>query len=218
MGLSFAGCGSGQPDAIPPAETEVSQADAERQRILFLGTSLTAGYGLDDPADAFPGRIQELIDSAGLPFRADNAGVSGDTSAGGLTRLDWLLRQPVSVLVLELGANDGLRGQDPGALKANLTEIIRSVRDANPDVRVVLAGMEAPPNLGNRYTSRFREVFAEVALEQDAVLIPFLLEGVAGNPALNQPDGIHPTEDGHERVSRQVWRTLAPVLMEAAGG
>lgn len=197
--------------------SEVSPAATDRPAILFLGTSLTAGYGLDDRNDAFPGRIAQRIDSAGLGFEVINAGVSGDTSAGGLARLEWLLRTPVRVLVLELGANDGLRGQDPAALKANLVQIIRRVREANPEVRVVIAGMEAPPNLGERYTSRFREVFPEVARSEGAVLIPFLLEGVAGDPRLNQPDGIHPTEEGHERVSRNVWVTLAPVLEELAG-
>lgn len=197
--------------------SEVSPAATDRPAILFLGTSLTAGYGLDDPNDAFPGRIAQRIDSAGLGFEVINAGVSGDTSAGGLARLEWLLRTPVRVLVLELGANDGLRGQDPAALKANLVQIIRRVREANPEVRVVIAGMEAPPNLGERYTSRFREVFPEVARSEGAVLIPFLLEGVAGDPRLNQSDGIHPTEEGHERVSRNVWVTLVPVLEELAG-
>jgi len=218
--LVIGGCtpGTGDPDAVRSGESEVSRAALLDQsaNVLFLGTSLTAGYGLEDPERAFPGRLQELIDSAGLPFRVTNAGVSGDTSAGGLARLDWLLRSPVQVLVLELGANDGLRGQDPDALERNLTEIIGRVRDANPGVRVILAGMEAPPNLGEIYTSRFRAVFPRVAEAENALLIPFLLEGVAGDRELNQPDGIHPTPEGHEVVTRHVWRALEPMLREIA--
>lgn len=216
--LGVGGCApeTGSPDAVRSAGSEVSRVQPAEQRgnVLFLGTSLTAGYGLDNPDEAFPGRLQELIDSAGLPFQVTNAGVSGDTSAGGLARLDWLLRSSVSVLVLELGANDGLRGQDPDAMEANLTRIIEKVRAANPDVRVVLAGMEAPPNLGESYTSRFRDVFPRVAGAEDAILIPFLLEGVAGDVGLNQADGIHPTVEGHEVVTRHVWETLQPVLRE----
>lgn len=216
------GCDTGSrgPDAVRSEDSEVSRGVEvdDVATVLFLGTSLTAGYGLDDPDEAFPGLLQELIDSAGLPFRARNAGVSGDTSAGGLARLDWLLRSPIEVLVLELGANDGLRGQDPEDLERNLTRIIQRVRAANPGVRVILAGMEAPPNLGERYVTRFRDVFPRVAQAENAVLIPFLLEGVAGEPSLNQPDGIHPTEQGHRLVARHVWRTLEPLLREVGGG
>jgi acyl-CoA thioesterase-1 len=179
--------------------------------VVFLGTSLTAGYGLE-PDQAYPALIQEKIDSAGLAFRVINAGVSGETSAGGLRRLDWLLRQPIAALVIELGANDGLRGQDVDALRANLQEIIDRTHAAHPDARIVLAGMESPPNMGRRYTSAFRAVFPALARENGITLIPFLLDGVAAVPELNQADGIHPTAAGQRIVAESVWRYLAPIL------
>ncbi len=177
-----------------------------------MGTSLTAGYGLDDPTVRFTNRLQAKIDSAGLPFEIVNAGVSGDTSAGGLRRISWLLRAPVRVLVIELGANDGLRGLSVDTMRRNLQAVMDSARTRYPDVRLVLSGMEAPPNLGPDYGSDFRSVFTDLAEENDAVLIPFLLEGVAGLPELNQVDGIHPTAEGHGRVSETVWGYLQPVL------
>lgn len=179
--------------------------------ILFLGTSLTAGLGVD-PEEAYPARIQAKLDSAGLRYRVVNAGVSGATSAGGLRRLPWLLRQPVAVLVLELGANDGLRGQDVDSLRANLEAIIMRTRNAHPDAQIVVAGMEAPPNLGRRYTDAFRQVFGDVARAHDAALIPFLLAGVAGAAERNQADGIHPTAQGHALIAERVWCTLYPLL------
>ena len=179
-----------------------------------MGTSLTAGYGLGDQAVRFTDRIQAKIDSAGLPFQIVNAGVSGDTSAGGLGRISWLLRAPVSVLVIELGANDGLRGLSIEAMRGNLQAVMDSARTHYPGVRLVLARMQAPPHLGLRYVSEFRSVFTELAREKDAVLIPFLLDGVAGEPELNQVDGIHPTVEGHRRVSETIWRFLEPVLQE----
>lgn len=201
-------------DVDSTALTRTTPSDfAERPVILFVGTSLTAGHGLTVD-EAYPARIQEKIDSAGLGFRVVNAGVSGETSAGGLRRIDWLLQQPVRVLVLELGANDGLRGQDPERMRRNLQEIIDRTRARYPDAAVVIAGMEAPPNLGDAYTSRFRAVFPELARENDAALIPFLLEGVAAVPELNQEDGIHPTAEGQRRIAETVWRTLEPVLRE----
>jgi acyl-CoA thioesterase-1 len=184
-------------------------------RVLFLGTSLTAGMGLELD-EAYPALVQRKIDAAGLRFRVVNAGVSGETSAGGLRRIDWLLREPVAVLVLELGANDGLRGLDPQQMRQNLEEIIARTRATNPDVEIVVAGMEAPTNLGRRYTGAFRRVFGELAQEQDATLIPFLLDGVAAVPQLNQADGIHPTAEGQAIVAENVWRVLEPVLREAA--
>jgi acyl-CoA thioesterase-1 len=186
----------------------------DRPVVVFLGTSLTAGLGLASDEETYVARVAELADSAGTPIRAVNAGVSGETSAGGLRRLDWVLRQPLDVLVLELGANDGLRGQDPSALRDNLTEIVRKTRARYPRVRVVLAGMEAPPNLGPLYTTAFREVFREVAAAEGALLVPFLLEGVAGVPSLNQSDLIHPTAEGHRIMARTVWRVLGPLIAE----
>lgn len=199
-----------------PAGRRAAEGRDERT-ILFLGTSLTAGFGVD-PDEAYPAVIAAKVDSAGYPFRVVNAGVSGETSAGGLRRIDWLLRQPVGVLVLELGANDGLRGLDPDAMRRNLEAIIGRTRAAHPDARIVVAGMEAPPNMGRRYARAFREVFATVAREQGVVLVPFLLDGVAGEPEFNQSDGIHPTAEGQRAIAETVWRVLAPVLREMAGG
>jgi len=201
-----------QPVVRLPA-AEVSVSDTIAPVVLFLGTSLTAGYGL--PSDeAYPALIQSKIDSAGLDFRVVNAGVSGETSAGGLRRINWLLRQPLAVLVLELGANDMLRGQDIEAMRANLQEIIDRTRSAHADARIVIAGLKAAPNLGEPYASRFESVFIELAEENGAALIPFLLDGVAGVPELNQPDGNHPTAEGQRIVAETVWRVLEPALKE----
>lgn len=185
-------------------------------RVVFLGTSLTAGFGLTDPDDRFTDRLQALADSAGLPARMINMGVSGETSAAGLRRVGWVLEDTVDVLVLELGANDGLRGQDTGALEDNLQAIIDSTRAYWPNASIVLVGMEAPPNLGERYTRRFREVFPRLAREEDAALVPFLLEGVAGDASLNQDDRIHPNAEGHRLIARTLWPVLEPLLREAA--
>lgn len=197
-----------------PAESSV-QPDDSRPVVMFLGTSLTAGYGLD-PADAFPSLIQGKIDRAGLDYQVVNRGVSGETSAGARQRIDWLLRQPVAVLVVETGANDGLRGQAPEELRANIQAIIDRARaeEAPPDI--VLVGMEAPPNLGARFTGRFREVYRDLAQENDLSLVPFLLEGVGGVDSLNQGDGIHPNAKGHRLVAENVWRVLEPVLRSRA--
>jgi acyl-CoA thioesterase-1 len=186
--------------------------------VVFLGTSLTAGLGLLRPEDTYVARLAALADSAGLPFEAVNAGVSGDTSAGGLRRLDWVLREPVDVLVVELGANDGLRGQDPEATAGNLRAILDRTRARYPAADVVLVGMEAPPNLGPDYTARFRAIFPTVAAEAGGTLVPFLLEGVAGVPELNQDDGIHPTAEGHRMMAQTVWPALEPILRSLAEG
>ena len=159
-----------------------------------------------------PSLIEARIDSAGLPYRVVNAGVSGETSAAGLRRIDWLLTQPVAVLVLELGANDALRGQDLAAARANLQEIIDRTRAKHPNVRIVIAGMQAPPNLGRRYTADFARMFADLARDNRAALIPFLLEGVGGVPEMNQGDGIHPNADGARVVADNVWAVLEPIL------
>ena len=185
-----------------------------RPVVLCFGTSLTAGAGLA-LEEAYPALLQRKVDSAGLGFRVVNAGVSGETAAAGLRRIDWLLQQPVAVLLLELGANDALRGQDLADAKRNLQEIVDRTRARFPGVRVVVAGMEAPPNLGRRYTREFRDLFVELARENRAVLIPFLLEGVAGHADLNQADGIHPTAAGERIVADRVWTTLEPVLRAA---
>lgn len=205
-------CNDGQPRERPPGSARPPVSPSARQPvILFLGTSLTAGLGLE-PEEAFPALIQQKIDSAGLPFRAVNAGVSGETSAAGLRRIDWLLTQPVAVLVLELGANDALRGQDVAAAKRNLQEIIDRTRAKYPDVEIVIAGMQAPPNLGRRYATDFAQMFTDLARENDAALIPFLLEGVGGVADMNQGDGIHPNVAGARKVAENVWDVLGPVL------
>lgn len=185
--------------------------------VLFLGTSLTAGMGVTSE-QAYPALIQAKIDSVGLGFRVVNQGVNGETSAGGLRRIDWLLRQPLAVLVLELGANDMLRGQDVAAMRANLQEIIDRTRVAHPEARIVIAGMQAAPNLGEPYVSEFAAAFVELAEENDAALIPFLLDGVAGIPELNQPDGNHPTDGGQVIVAENVWAVLEPVLRQLEEG
>ena len=202
---------AGAADApTPPSRADVPATG--RPRVVFLGTSLTAGLGLSSPDDTYVARVAELADSAGLPIDAVNAGVSGETSAGGLRRLDWVLREPLDLLVVELGANDGLRGQDPEALADNLTAIIERTRARYPGTPVVLAGMQAPPNLGASYTDAFQAVFPRVAARYDAVLVPFLLEGVAGVTELNQADGIHPTPEGHQRMARTLWPHLELAL------
>ncbi len=199
-------------DSTMVVASEVRVPSDGRPTVVFLGTSITAGLGLDREEDGWVAQVEQMADSAGLPFRAVNAGVSGETSAGGLRRLDWVLRQPLDVLVVELGANDGLRGQDPFAMRSNLTAIIRQTRTRYPDARIVLAGMEAPPNLGPMYTSAFRAVFAEVAEQEQTDFIPFLLDGVAGVPELNQSDRIHPTPEGHRLIARTAWPVLERVL------
>jgi acyl-CoA thioesterase-1 len=179
--------------------------------ILFVGTSLTAGLGLD-PSEAYPALVQRKIDAAGLHYRVVNAGVSGETSAGALRRMGWLMRQPVAVLVVETGANDGLRGQEPEATRENVQAIFDEVLRRRPPPKLVLAAMEALPNYGEQYRRRFRAIFPELAKANGATLVPFLLEGVAGNPLLNQPDGIHPNAEGQEVVAENVWKTLRPLL------
>lgn len=180
-----------------------------------MGTSLTAGRGVEK-SQAYPALIQEMLDSAGLDWVAVNAGVSGETSAGGLRRIDWLLRQRVSVLVLELGANDGLRGLNVDSMKANLARVIETTLERYPDAEVVIAGMRAPPNLGDAYTAAFSNVFRDLASEYDATLIPFLLQDVGGIADLNQADGIHPSPAGHLVVARTVWEYLEPLLVSAS--
>src|SRR5436190_9432373 len=171
-------------------------SEAERRTVLILGDSLAAGYGVDLD-EAFPALLQKKIDAAGLKYEVVNAGVSGDTTAGGLRRIDWLLRRKIDVLVLELGGNDGLRGISPATTRTNLQTIIDRTKAKYPEVKVVVAGMQMPPNMGQEYTAAFRTIFPEIAATNKAVLVPFLLEGVGGKPELNQPDQIHPNPEGH---------------------
>jgi acyl-CoA thioesterase-1 len=179
--------------------------------VLILGDSITAGYGLELD-ESYPALLQKKIDAKGLNFRVINAGQSGDTSAGGLARLDWLLKNRVDVLVLELGANDGFRGLHPETTRKNLQAIIDRTKQKYPQARVIIAGMKVPPNMGRDYAARFEAVFRELAQKNQAVLIPFILEGVGGMRELNLPDGIHPTAKGHEIVARNVWKALEPLL------
>jgi acyl-CoA thioesterase-1 len=199
----------------PPAQTTVGDSLADpRPVVLCLGTSLTAGLGLP-PDSAFPALLQRRVDDAGLAYRVVNAGVSGETSADALARIDWLLTRPVSVLILESGANDALRGQDLAATRANLQTIIDRARARSPAVRIVIAGMEAPPNLGPRYTRAFHDLFVDLARRNRTALIPFLLAGVAGHPELNQEDGLHPNLVGERLVADNVWAVLGPILRSA---
>ena len=181
---------------------------------MFFGTSLTAGLGVE-PDSAFPAVIQRRLDSLHLGWRAQNAGVSGETSAGALRRMPWLLRGPVGILVIETGANDGLRGLDPDTTRANIEAIIAAARAHDSTTRIVLVGMEAPPNMGPRFTAQFRAMFTVLARKDHAAIVPFLLTGVAGIDTLNQQDGIHPTPRGHRIVAENVWRVLGPMLQEA---
>jgi acyl-CoA thioesterase-1 len=192
------------------APDRVGRVD-DRPVVLFVGTSLTAGLGLD-PEEAYPALVQRKIDAAGLGYRVVNAGVSGETSAGARRRMGWLMRQPVAVLVVETGANDGLRGQDPEVTRQNIQAILDEARRQQPPPKLVLAAMEALPNYGEDYRRRFRAIFPDLARANGATLVAFLLEGVAGDPRLNQPDGVHPTAEGHEVVAENVWRVLRPLL------
>ncbi|NNE48039.1 MAG: arylesterase [Rhodothermales bacterium] len=212
-------CASEEPanstDVVPAETGTRAESKVDRARILMLGDSITAGYGLD-PAQAFPARLQALIDSAGYDYEVVAAGLSGETTAGGRRRVEWLLRNEADILLIELGGNDGLRGVDPESVRENLTAIITTARARNSDMTIILGGMRMPMNMGGAYRERFESVYPEVAAANDVVLIPHILEGVGGIQELNQPDGIHPTADGHEIIARTVWATLEPILKRGA--
>lgn len=207
-------------DGKKQSEQDANQKDtikavtetATKKTILFFGNSLTAGYGLEETSTAFPALIQKRIDSLGLPYMVVNAGVSGETSSGGNSRIDWILKQPVDVFILELGANDGLRGIPFTETQKNLQSIIDKVKAKNKDVKIILAGMLVPPNMGPDYSKAFKDLFPELAKKNETPFIPFILEGVAGEEKLNQGDGIHPTEEGHQIVMENVWAVLKDVL------
>jgi len=197
------------------ARSNEPSADARATRtIIVLGDSLAAGYGLDQ-SESFPALIQKKVETAGLKFKVVNAGVSGDTSSGGLRRIDWLLKRRVDVLVLELGGNDGLRGIPVAVTKTNLQAIIDRTRQKYPRAQIVVAGMQMPPNMGTDYTAAFAKLFPDLAKANNAALVPFLLEGVGGKPELNLPDMIHPTAEGQKIVAENVWKVLRPVLEQA---
>ncbi len=208
------GCdGHSEPEVVPQARDEGSATDGRPAvRVVFVGTSLTEGYGLSGPDDAYPARLQALADSAGWPVRIVNAGVSGETSAGALARMDWILSRPADIVALEVGANDGLRGLDPSELAANLEAIVDRVTDRLPDASILLLPMQAPPNMGREYTERFRDAYRGFETDPRVAFGPFLLDGVAGVRDLNQADGIHPTAEGHRRMAGVVWEVLGPLL------
>lgn len=187
------------------------QTTAPPKVILFYGDSLTAGYGLT-PEEAFPALVGKKLNEKGKPCRIINAGLSGETSAGGLSRLDWVLRQPIDIFVLELGPNDGLRGLPLDQTKKNLQAIIDKVKAKYPRTKFVIAGMLVPPNMGPEYTAQFKKIFPDLAKKNNASLIPFLLEGVAGDEKLNQSDGIHPNPEGHKIVAQNVYKVIEPLL------
>lgn len=195
----------------PSAKNDSSVNKSQGKTILFFGNSLTAGYGVD-PSEAFPAVIQNKIDSLNLPYKVVNAGVSGETSSGGNGRIDWILSQPLNIFVLELGANDGLRGIPLDETKKNLQAIIDKVKAKYPEAKLVLAGMQIPPNMGQKYANEFKDMFPQLARKNSMTLIPFLLQGVGGEVKLNQQDGIHPTEEGHKIVAENVWRILKDML------
>lgn len=190
---------------------ESPNANDTAKRIVILGDSITAGYGLD-PAEAYPALLQGKITAAHLPYTIANAGVSGDTTAGGLRRIDWAMGKGADVLIIALGGNDGLRGISPEETKKNLLGIIEKARAKNPAIKILLAGMQMPDTMGLDYTTRFKAVFPEAANESKSTLIPYLLEGIGGNEKLNQPDGIHPTPQGQQKVAEIVWKILAPEI------
>tara|TARA_R100001369_G_scaffold92774_1_gene139747 strand:+ start:3555 stop:4271 length:717 start_codon:yes stop_codon:yes gene_type:complete len=217
--IFFTSCGNmatKKADAVEKEEKAIEnkvETKSENKVILFFGNSLTAGMGLD-PNEAFPALIQEKIDSLQLPYKVVNAGLSGETTASGKNRLGWVLNADIEVFVLELGANDGLRGISLEETRGNLQEIIDVVQQKNPNTTIILAGMQIPPNMGQDYTSEFKDIFPDLATKNNVGLIPFLLKDVAGNPELNQPDGIHPTAEGQKIIANNIWPIIAEIINE----
>ena len=193
---------------------DLQGAEAEKT-LLVLGDSIAAGYGVD-ATESFPAILQEKLDAANARYEVVNAGLSGDTTSGGLRRMNWLLRRKIDILLIELGGNDGLRGVDPGTTRSNLEKIIDRAQQEYPDILIVLAGMQMPQNMGEEYTAAFQQLFPEVAKARKVHLIPFLLAGVGADPEMNQPDMIHPNPKGHQRVARNVWEILEPLIQPTA--
>jgi acyl-CoA thioesterase-1 len=198
------------------ASGQAKKKEEQMKTIVFFGTSLTAGYGLD-PSQSYPALIQNKIDSLGLDYKVVNAGLSGETTSGGNNRIDWVLRQPVDVFVLELGANDGLRGIDPRESRKNLQSIIDKVKAKYPEAEIVMVGMEIPPSMGGAYGAQFRVIFRELAEKNELHLVPFLLKGVGGERLLNQADGIHPNAAGQKILAENVWGVLKDVILAQGG-
>ena len=211
--FGFFSCGqkSTENTAATVEEVKTSPVKEEKKTILFFGNSLTAGYGLE-PEESFAGIIQQRIDSLGLDYQVINGGLSGETTASGLNRLDWFLEEEPFIFILELGGNDGLRGIAVSETKKNLQQIIHLIQNKYPNTQILLAGMQIPPNMGQTYSQEFMAIFPELAEEENVLLIPFLLEGVAGEATLNLPDGIHPSKEGHKIVAETVWNHLEPML------
>jgi acyl-CoA thioesterase-1 len=211
--IVIASCdGGSKPSQSSTSKPETAAASSHTKTILFFGDSLTAGYGLDDPADAFPNQVQHKIDSAKLPYTIINGGLSGETSAGGKGRIDWLLKQPIDIFVLELGANDGLRGIPIKETTQNLQAIIDRVKAKYPNAKLILLGMQVPPNMGADYVTGFKNIFPQLATKNKMALVPFLLQGVGGVRSLNQADGIHPTAKGAKILANNVWDVLKDEL------
>ncbi len=218
--LFFASCGdtAKKDQEVVIEEQSSAEENVEGNKvILFFGDSLTAGMGLDTE-NAFPAIIQKKLDSLGLDYQVVNAGLSGETTAAGKNRVNWVLKQNVAIFVLELGANDGLRGVPIEETRKNLQAIIDKVRAKNPETEILLTGMQIPPNMGADYTSGFRDIFPELAKKNDIYLVPFLLENVAGIPELNQADGIHPTAEGQKILAENVWNVLGPIVKDKVEG
>ena len=218
LALFLFGCGDNTTEKTTEAsETKEQTIETEKvtnktKTILCFGDSITAGYGLDDSQDAFPSVIQQKIDALDLNYTVINSGLSGETSAGGKSRIGWVMNQEVSIFILELGANDGLRGVPLSETRANLQAIIDVVQEKSPKTTIILAGMELPPNMGQDYTSGFRQIFADLAFKNTLKFIPFILKDVGGIKELNQSDGIHPTIEGHQIVANTVWNVLEPII------
>ena len=214
LSLMLAACGGSsekQADAGKDSSEVKTEQAASMKTILFFGNSLTAGYGLE-PEESFPALIQDKIDSLNLPYKVINAGNSGETSAGGKSRIEWLLKQKVDIFVLELGANDGLRGIPVSETTANLQSIVDQVKAKYPDVKMVMAGMQVPPNMGSKYASEFSQIFKNIADKNNMAYVPFLLNRVGGVAELNQSDGIHPTAEGQKILAENVWEVLEELL------
>jgi len=206
-----------QVETLAPASTTDSLTNStadnsKTKTILCFGDSITAGYGLADTNDAFPGILQKKIDSLNLNYTVVNSGLSGETTAGGKSRIDWILNQDIAIFLLELGANDGLRGVPLSETISNLQTIINRVQTKSPETKIILAGMQLPPNMGQDYSTEFKELYSELANKNDLEFIPFILKDVGGIKELNQNDGIHPTEEGHQIVANTVWEVLEPML------
>ena len=209
--FAIVSCNNNSKDSVPQKQEDAKSnpvdSSTQKKTILFFGNSLTAGYGVD-PSEAYPALIQDKIDSLHLNYKVINAGVSGETTSDGNSRVDWILKQPVDIFVLELGGNDGLRGIPLSVTEKNLQSIIDKVKAKYPGSKIILEGIQIPPNMGQDYTTQFRKIYPQLASKNKIELIPFLLKGVGGDPKLNQRDGIHPTAEGHKIVAENVWEVL----------